>query len=562
MEAASTGNSWLLGHMLQMGVDVNVQAQDGYTALHCAAKIGQVAIISFLLDKGAAVDPQNMKIKARRPIHEAILARHVKAIAILLHAGADILLPDAHGQTVIEYIGLVDDLQAAETLFSEERKQKSASEMASLLFMACVKSGNHFTLSWLLSQFPDACPQYKNLTKSPIYIAARRGDDRVVEILLSSSAQSSQSTAIFIKVISHSLLLAASQSSGDLVQRLLMYDAINPNQKAADSDRSPLYNAARKGNLRVVEMLLAHPRLDVNIKDCMGNTPLHSAARAGHIDVIRLLLLRKDIDVQSKNNRGRTPQDEAFFNYKWNALRLIAEHQNLTAELGPEFTAENLPDAQPDQDRLLVSLLLDRGLFSAKPDDYNGLLAKVILAGAPEDVKILVDCLSLDINAYLYGWDSGLTALHVAAQHHRHDIFRFYLEDSRIDVNITGTRYERDSVLRHAILFNCMTAVKLLLARPEIDLTSRNYGVKTALDLARAFGKREIFELLLSHGVAGKSLEMDSTIVDKHAGEQSCWTAQDEEQLRSLNVCSNVIEMDDSDIDYDCEEYEDVDMPL
>jgi ankyrin repeat protein len=529
MEAASTGNSALLERVLDMGVDVNVQAEDGYTALHCAAKTGQLVIISLLLTKGAAVDPLNTKIQARRPIHEAISARHVEAIAMLLHAGADILLPNAQGQTVIEYTGLVGDLQAAQTLFSEERKQKSASEMASLLFMACVKSGNHLTLSWLLSKFPNAFPQYKSLKESPIYIATKRGHDKVVEILLSSIAPSGQSTAEFTKTITHSLLLAASKSSGSLVQRLLMYDTIDPNQKADYSHTSPLHNAVCKGNSRGVETLLNHPKINLNCKDRWANTPVHFAAASGHIDVIRLLLLRKDIDVQSKNNRGRTPQDEAFFNYKWNALRLIAEHQNLTAELGPELTAENLPSAQPDQDRLLVSLLLDRGLLSTKPNDYSDLLEKVIVAGALEDVKLLFDRLSLDINASLDSW-MGYMALHVAAQHHRHDIFRFYLENSRIDMNKHSWGYG-GTALNYAIQHNCMTAVKLLLARPEIDLTIRNYHGESALDFARKVGKREMFELLLSHGAVGKSLEMDPTIVDKHANKQSCWATQDEEQL-------------------------------
>jgi ankyrin repeat protein len=559
MEAASTGNFSLLERMLDMGVDMNVQAQDGYTALHCAAKTGQVAIISFLLDKGAAVDPQNMKIKARRPIHEAILARHVKAIAILLHAGANILLPDAHRQTVIEYIGLVDDLQAAETLFSEERKQKSASEMASLLFMACVKSGNHLTLSWLLSKFPNAFPQYKSLRESPIYIATKRGHDKVVEILLSSIAPSGQSTAEFTKIITRSLLPAASKSSGSLVQRLLMYDAIDPNQKADYSHTSPLHNAVCKGNLLVVEMLLNHPRINPNCKDRRANTPLHYAAREGHCNIIKLLLLHKDIDSQSKGRYGETPLEVAFFNYEWSALRLIADHQNLTADLGPKFPVENLPNAHPDQDRLLVSLLLDRGLLSTKSDDYRGLLKKVITAGALEVVKVLVDRLSLDINAFL-DRSYGHTALHVAAQHHRHDIFQFYLEASRVDVNTIGHGFGKGSVLHHSIEHNCMTAVKLLLARPEINLTLRNYMRNTALDVARECGKREMFELLLSHGAVGESLEMDPTIVDKHAGEQSCWEDQDEDQLQRRNAQSSIVEMEDSDIGSDREEDEEVDM--
>jgi hypothetical protein len=43
---------------------------------------------------------------------------------------------------------------------------------------------------------------------------------------------------------------------------------------------------------------------------------------------------------------------------------------------------------------------------------------------------------------------------------------------------------------------------------------------------------------------------------------QSYWATQDEEQLRGLNVHSNVVEMEDSDIDYEHEEYEDDEMSL
>jgi ankyrin repeat protein len=207
---------------------------------------------------------------------------------------------------------------------------------------------------------------------------------------------------------------------------------------------------------------------------------------------------------------------------------------------------------------LLVSHLFDRGILSTKPSDYYDLLAIVIVVGALEVVKFLVGRLSLDNDAFLESW-SGRNVLHVAAKHHHHDIFRYYLENSRIDVNKDSGDYD-GTALNCAIHNNCMTAVKLLLARPEINLMSRNYRNETALDFARKFGKREMFELLLSHGTVGQSLEMDPTIVDKHAGEPSCWTAQDEEQLRSLNICSNVVEVDDSDIDYDSEEYEDVDM--
>jgi hypothetical protein len=58
-----------------------------------------------------------------------------------------------------------------------------------------------------------------------------------------------------------------------------------------------------------------------------SGSPINLAARTGHVDVIRLLLDHKDINCNIKNNYGYTPLDEVFFNYRWVALRLLAERQ-------------------------------------------------------------------------------------------------------------------------------------------------------------------------------------------------------------------------------------------
>jgi ankyrin repeat protein len=81
MEAASTGNLLLLEHLLYRGVHVDTQAEDGYTALHCAAKAGSVAVISVLLENGATIDLCNHKSQGRRPIHEAVLENHAGVVA-------------------------------------------------------------------------------------------------------------------------------------------------------------------------------------------------------------------------------------------------------------------------------------------------------------------------------------------------------------------------------------------------------------------------------------------------------------------------------------------------
>jgi hypothetical protein len=105
-----------------------------------------------------------------------------------------------------------------------------------------------------------------------------------------------------------------------------------------------------------------------------------------------------------------------------------------------------------------------------------------------------------------------------------------------------------------------MTAFELLRAPLDIDFRSCRGCGEIALELVRQSGKREMFQLLLSYGAVGEYHEMDHTIVDADAYEQSCWTAQDEEELRGLNAPLDNAETENSDIESDSEEYEDDDM--
>jgi ankyrin repeat protein len=307
MEAASTNNYSLLEYMLSMGIDVNVKAEDGYTALHCAAKTGGAAMIRFLLGKGATVDPRNTKIQERRPIHEAISARHVEAMTTLLHVGADILLPDAKGQTVIDYIGLTRNVQLAQALFLEERKKIGASEMASLLAAVCVTFGNHLILEWLLSQFPNALPESMNRGESPIYVATKRGHDKVVVILQSSSRTLSRLTDGFTNSIKRSLTWAVLRGSADLVKALLRCDAIDPNQMDKYEGDFTLNRAVFRGDPKIVEALLNHHRINVNSRSDNGPSPLVIAASRGNCEVVEILLTHPDIDVNVWDQNHQTP---------------------------------------------------------------------------------------------------------------------------------------------------------------------------------------------------------------------------------------------------------------
>lgn len=54
MEAARIGDISRMKSVVRSSHDINAQANDGYTALHCTAKADQVEMIRYSLRKGGA----------------------------------------------------------------------------------------------------------------------------------------------------------------------------------------------------------------------------------------------------------------------------------------------------------------------------------------------------------------------------------------------------------------------------------------------------------------------------------------------------------------------------
>jgi ankyrin repeat protein len=87
------------------------------------------------------------------------------------------------------------------------------------------------------------------------------------------------------------LSLAASRGSDSVVKLLLAQDNIGVNRKDSYGN-TPLLSAVSRGRESVVRLLLARNDVDVNSKNERGDTPLFLAVNGGHESVVRLLHAR------------------------------------------------------------------------------------------------------------------------------------------------------------------------------------------------------------------------------------------------------------------------------
>jgi ankyrin repeat protein len=534
MNAASTGNITLLENLLEQGIPVDMEADDGYTAMHCAARTGQVAMIRYLLTKGCNIDAPNIKMKDRRPIHEAILSKDVAAVATLVCAGANLLLQASDDRTVFYYAASTMDLPLAQAFFQPNEELLCTHEKASLLITSSVKAGNAPLLKWLLSTFPETLPQPKHVQRALIYIAIRRRHREVAEILLAFLFPASKSNKHFVKVASCALPYAARANFVDVVKALLRCSDININHNH-NFGETALHYAAEKGNEQIARILLDHKDINANIVNWSKQTPLHLAAQHGHSEIVELLLAHASVVSQLKDRNGQTPLAAAFFHCRWHTLQAIAQYQGIILNINVEATKDELPTTNADQFLAMTNDLFDRELLSKNTFKWDNIARMAVISGETVIVRFLLEKLEFDVKQGVL--DRGRSMLHLATQHHRHDIFQLCLEHPKVDINKQSYVHKwQGGAIYYAIEFNNMTAFKLLLARPEIDVTHRAWGdghYETALDLAKRLERHEMVMLLLQHCSPRTLSKTDTTTFDLEANTQLGDMADRQQQLQT-----------------------------
>ena len=87
---------------------------------------------------------------------------------------------------------------------------------------------------------------------------------------------------------------------------------------------SPLFVAAREGNLRCVKALIT-ARADVNFQNTIwGSTPVNIAAQRGHVDVIRTLS-ENGADLNRAFHGGESPLYTAAYNNRVEVIEALLE---------------------------------------------------------------------------------------------------------------------------------------------------------------------------------------------------------------------------------------------
>lgn len=314
-----------------------------------------------------------------------------------------------------------------------------------------------------------------------------------------------------------------------------------------------LINAARFGDLALMEFLFNEKGADLNAKDNIGTTVLDYVAQAGHGNILQFLLTKKfTIDEPWKMlliaaRNGRAEVVESLLTLIEITLK---QHVALNINVRPHLKTV-LDSAISDGHRNVVELLLkkeanligkdniggtilhlaallDHGkavkfLLDAEPNlitvrdrDGNTALDLAVMNGHENTVRVLLDA---DPNWITARNSDGKTALdlaamkghdpitkllskrlsdelHLAAKQGRQDKIEFLLANG---ANLQTKDIVKNTALHFAAEEGHIRIVEFLLEK-GINLDAQNLAGQTALHLAVTKGQMEVVELLLTRG--------------------------------------------------------------
>ena len=309
-------------------------------------------------------------------------------------------------------------------------------------------------------------PKY---SQTPLMYACRQGHFEVVDLLLRKGASQKKNsargrTALFEAILGHHSRSGA-KTSGALsrhakVVELLVLEMpgdldINMTH-SQDHDRTALMLAAQKGHLEMIEILLKHPSISIDMRDVYGATAILLAVREGHFDIVERLL-KADANIEIVD-----------FQVRRSALRCAAERDS--AEI--------------------VALLLRHNADRNFKDREGGTaILRAVNRGAARVLETMMDH-NFDIECTD---EDGQSLLHGAARNGYDNIARMLLNEKILSVDV---RDKCSMTPLHDASRYGKAAVAAVLLENEADASLEDRFGRTPFIVAWQYGREDIMRML------------------------------------------------------------------
>ncbi|KAI9732413.1 MAG: hypothetical protein M1834_001621 [Cirrosporium novae-zelandiae] len=473
---------------------VNISDATESTPLHIAAGLDHAIIVHDLLKAGARTDMQDSN--GSFALHRAVRRGHIGALKELIIGNADVNAKDKYKFTPLHVACQLGWTECVKMLLDHGAKVPTESDAVETPLGFAIANGHFGVVRVLLNGDKSLI----SFCGKPLVQAARKGKSDMVKFLLENGADISH-TDFMGQTALHKACISGHM---DLVEYLLNYPKVTVDP-VDQSERTPLYFAAERGYLDIVNLLIKHDA-NVNYLDRRWETAMFKPAGNGHTAVVSRLL-----DVGTNPTKldmwDRTPLRFAAMRGRKDIVRMLLERtkidQNKPDWMGRPVLHAGAAYLRQGQEEV-IDILFEHGAQPATQGYEGGSALHAAISRESDQPPVTKDLVEKLIH---YGVpidtvdEHGKTPLALAVQSENLEVVEHLLKSGASPGN---------TALHCAIETGNIVVVKLLLCyQSNLDLTERNLSGETALHIAAKEGDEAILKELLNAKIATRLLDME-----------------------------------------------------
>jgi ankyrin repeat protein len=448
-------NNWTLPQFAAAGGDIEIIRicqqfnLDAFGVLHVCVRFHLNDLFDFFRQ---SVDPDDRDLEGETPLHAACESNNLYAISIL--DGLDQNVSSSRGWTPLRMAVRRGFIDCTRHLLGDEAVHVDLPS----------QSGH-----------------------TPLHLAAKHGDVRLVKMLIARGASVNARTIEGFTPF----LLACFHGQDAVVKHLLSIEEVDPNARAMD--RSTGLMMAVSGSYdRVAGRLIKCRRVDINAVATEFFGPLFLAIRGARMNVIQWLLGRDDINLRLKSNSGATFLHLVMREAAIEIAQWLLEMDQIDVNAADCLGITPLHKAVAQGSLRLVNMLL------REPDiDVNCLdgMKNSPLAMAAQHLSVMSRLLKRDDILINRIERNGMAPIHTFANDNSIDAMRRLCKRADLDVNMRALDGGRWTALMIAAAKGHKDIIRVLLDRADVAIGARSDSGQTAVVIAKMKGHTECVDL-------------------------------------------------------------------
>ncbi|KAK6185430.1 hypothetical protein SNE40_007668 [Patella caerulea] len=345
--------------LLDQGVDIDSNDEDGNTAMHVSSANGYELVVRLLIMRGAALDKVNSQ--GWTALMQASRYGHVGVVSLLLQHKADVSIKTRYGASALTLAGRGGHIQTSLKLIDAgaELNDISCTGCEYTPLLAAALHGHDAVVRFLIDKGCDVNFHNPSTGVTPLMLAALNGHMTTAQILIEKGGDPN-----LTNVCEKTALEIAKMRGKREVRGYLDRKTTNKPTVSIDDVKPDIIEAAKQGDLQRIQEILNN---DINQRDACspqdGATPLMFAAMTGQLEMAELLLSRGcDINQQDTVSGWTALMQATYHGKKEVAMLLLHNDANVNIQAKNGCTAFDMASLIDDVDTELVRLLASKAM--------------------------------------------------------------------------------------------------------------------------------------------------------------------------------------------------------